>query len=134
MEWNICYQLNISEIDNHHKRLMSLLNMSYDAYKEGADDNTLATIIKELTEYISYHFETEEYWMTKHSYPLLAEHKAQHDIFSNKVITFQNDFLAGKATLSMELFRFLANWLRTHILETDALYGRFIAEQELTVW
>lgn len=130
LEWSDGFLLGIKEVDDHHKHLVGLLNISYDAYKNGAPANRLATVIKELIDYSGYHFSAEEYWMTKHSYPTLAEHKDEHESFSRKVGDFQKNLLDGNANLSVELFTFLANWVRTHILETDALFGRYIASRE----
>lgn len=129
VEWGDEYVLGIEELDNHHKWLISLLNKSYDAYKSAVSAESLATVLKELIDYSTYHFEAEEYWMVKHSYPKLAEHKVEHDRFSEKVIALQNQFSRNAASLSVKLFLFLANWLRTHILELDADYGRFYAEK-----
>ena len=127
--WGDEYLLGIQELDNHHMWLIGLLNKSYDAYKSAASAESLANVLKELIDYATYHFEAEEYWMTRHSYPKLAEHKVEHDRFSEKVNFYQKEYLEGKASLSVKLFQFLANWLRTHILELDADYGRFYAAQ-----
>lgn len=132
--WNDTFQLGINEIDTHHRHLVGLLNKSYDLYKYGSTDNTLASVIQELIDYANYHFDAEEYWMHKHSYPVLAEHKAQHESFTNKITTIHNDFLEGRVSLSTELFRFLANWVRSHILESDIQYGRYIADKGFRVW
>lgn len=129
-EWSDNYVLGIKEFDEHHRHLVGLLNKSFDEFEKNAPPARLEAIIDELIDYATYHFSAEEYWMSANSYPGLAEHKNEHDSFSLKVVAFQRDLLAGKLSLNEELFSFLADWLTTHILETDALYGRFIAYRD----
>lgn len=127
LEWSDSFLLGVQEFDEQHKKLVGLLNKSYEAYKFGTSATNLETIINELIAYAAYHFSAEERWMAKQSYPKLADHEIEHRNFTDKVANFQRDLLAGKDTVSVKLFTFLANWVRTHILETDSDYGRFNA-------
>jgi hemerythrin len=131
-EWNKEYLLGVKEFDEHHEHLVGLLNKSFDEFEKNAPPEKLETIIDELIDYATYHFAAEEYWMAEYSYPKLAEHKDEHDKFSAKVVAFKKDLMAGKATLNVELFSFLADWLTTHILESDSDYGRFNASNPRT--
>jgi len=129
-EWSENYLLGVKEFDDHHKHLVGLLNKSFDEFERNASPGELRVIIDELVDYATYHFSAEEHWMTANSYPGLNMHKKEHDSFSGKVVAFQRDLIAGKVSLNAELFTFLVDWLTDHILETDALYGRFIAARD----
>ena|ERR1035437_1626821 len=125
LDWQVTFEINIKEIDDHHKYLFSLLNLVDDNIKAGASRETLAVVLNELTDYASYHFQAEEDWMVKNNYPSLSRHKEEHICFTNKVIDFNNDFKIGETDLSFEVISFLVNWLTNHILTFDASLGIF---------
>jgi hemerythrin len=127
LTWNETFQLGIDEFDNHHKHLVDLLNKTYDGFTQEASHEELATVLDELIDYATYHFAAEEYWMGVNKYPNLSQHSKEHERFCQRVIQFLRHFHNGKALLSLRVLQFLNSWLKTHILETDAEYGRFAA-------
>jgi hemerythrin len=120
----------VQEFDKHHQHLVGLLNKSFDEFERNAPPKELESIINELVDYAAYHFAAEEQWMAQNAYPKLAEHAQMHDSFSSEVLAFQEDFIAGKVSLNLDLFSFLVDWLVGHILETDADYGKFNADKD----
>ncbi len=131
MFWNESLVIGIDELDEHHKQLVSLLNNVYSNFTLGANRSGLAHIINELIRYAQYHFDAEEKWMETHHYPGTAKHIEEHVRFYERISRFQNDYIAGDATLTLDLFQFLQNWLTVHILNTDAALGRFAREQNI---
>jgi hemerythrin len=125
LEWNKAYSLGINEFDEHHKHLIELLNKTYSDYILGADNDELAVVLDKLVDYATYHFAAEERWMKECRYPGRAEHICEHEVFILRVLDFYRDFNNGTAQLSLEIFQFLNSWLTSHILESDAEYGRF---------
>lgn len=121
--WIDAYRIGIQEFDTHHQKLVQLLNSSYDAFVADTHPQSLVTILNELSEYAQYHFSAEEAWMVDQDYPGLAEHRAQHDSFRDKLADLQQAQRNIETALNAELFSFLADWLATHILESDAAYG-----------
>jgi hemerythrin len=130
VEWNISFLLGIQEIDQHHKHLVELLNKTYDEYKEGAPAENLRSVIDELLDYSTYHFECEERWMTETLYPNFIDHKAEHVIFTKRISELQKNFQFN-TNISLEVLSFLSNWITHHILKTDAKYGHFVADQNI---
>ena len=43
-----------------------------------------------------------------------------------KVVALQNDYDAGKASLTIEVSKFLNDWLNKHIKETDKKYSEYM--------
>ena len=125
IEWSKSFELGIDEFDEHHKRLVYLLNMTYDGFTLEAGHDELGAVLDELIDYATYHFAAEEYWMRTNEYPGLSQHSGEHERFSKKVVEIQNDFHNGNTNLSLEVLQFLNNWLTEHILKTDAEYGIF---------
>ena len=130
MKWGSNFVLGVEEIDRHHEHLVGLLNKTYDVYKSGESPESLGAVLDELIDYASYHFTAEEAWMSRISYPMLAEHKQEHETFSTKASLLRTGFHAGKAAISAEVFAFLAKWVTSHILESDALIGRYLEAKE----
>jgi hemerythrin-like metal-binding protein len=56
----------------------------------------------------------------------LAAHKAQHEDLTRKVIDLQRQMQADKLMLSIEVMRFLSDWLRQHIGGSDRKYAPFV--------
>ena len=127
IEWSNSLRVSVQEFDAHHEHLVELLNKIHDIYSCGESDKEIGNVIDELIDYAGYHFAAEEHWMTWHSYPKRAEHKAEHDSFLPKVMEFRRNFHAGTTALTEDIFTFLVEWLTTHIMGSDKDYGRFVA-------
>ncbi|GFO55803.1 hypothetical protein GMSM_28100 [Geomonas sp. Red276] len=125
VKWGPLYAIGIEELDAHHENLIGLLNRAYDSFARGASEQELKELVAQLAEYATYHFGCEERFMERVSFPKTAEHKAAHRAFTAKVTEIQRNFDAKKNWLTLELLRFLQNWLTGHILEADAEFARF---------
>ena len=131
MNWSEQYSVGVSELDNHHKKLINLLNDLHDAMKQGKSKELTAGIINELVSYAANHFAAEEKYMVKFNFPGYQKHKSEHESFVAKVVDFQNDYNAGKMLLTVEIMDFLKQWLINHIQKTDKEYGPFFNEKGL---
>jgi hemerythrin len=127
IEWNNSYLLGLKQFDEDHQHLVRLLNKTYDSFIHNEPKSNLIMLIDDLIDYAIYHFADEEYWMKETCYPGLEMQIFQHDIFSKKVVCFQDNYHKGAAVLSSELLKFMKDWLSDHILATDKEFGYFIA-------
>jgi hemerythrin len=125
--WDKNFELGIDLFDEHHRRLVDLLNKTYDNFVSRASHETLEPILDELIDYATYHFAAEEHWMGLHGYPQLQLHRAEHERFCRMIVEIQSDYHKHKVNLSLEVLAFVRNWLQDHILKTDAEYGRWSA-------
>ncbi|MFA4860696.1 MAG: bacteriohemerythrin [Methanoregula sp.] len=123
MTWNDELSVKVKEIDDQHKKLIGLINCLHDAMKGGQGKQVMESTLQELASYTVYHFQAEEKYMQKFSYPGYHAHKLKHDAFVKKVSDFQKDFEAGRLGLSLELMNFLKEWVTTHIMDTDRQYS-----------
>lgn len=129
LNWNDSFSVNVGEVDNQHKKLVSLINRLHEAMGQGKSKEVLAAILAELVNYTKIHFAYEERLMQTHGYPDLAAHKLQHDRLTSQVMEFAQEFSAGRTMLSIDLMHFLKNWLQTHIKGTDKKYSPFLASK-----
>ncbi len=132
MDWKDYYSVNVREIDEQHKKLIGMINELHDAMKAGKGKAAMSNILKELIDYASSHFATEERYMKHFGFPGYAQHKAEHDAFAVKVIDFQQQYNRGSVSLTFEVMEFLETWLVKHIRGTDKEYGPFFNMKGLT--
>jgi hemerythrin len=123
LTWDNSYSVGVIEFDNHHKRLLELLNSLHAAMAQGKGNQILGPILDDLLSYTVFHFSAEERFMQQNNYGNFLTHKLEHDQLTKQVKDFQRDFQAGKITVTNTLMNFLKDWLTKHILSVDKKYG-----------
>jgi hemerythrin len=131
IEWNSNLSVNVSEIDSQHQKLVALINQLNEAMSQGKGKDVAGKILSELVNYTSTHFATEEKYFDQFKYPETFSHKKAHAELVKKVLEFQEGFNKGSLALSLELMRFLKDWLTVHIQNTDKKYSLFFNEKGL---
>lgn len=124
--WEEKYKVGVSEFDEQHKKLISIINTLYQRIKENEKADILSNTLEELINYTNYHFESEEKLFSKYAYEHKSQHKTEHEKIKNKIAEFKTDFDSGKIIITNELVAFLKGWLDNHILENDKKYGTFL--------
>lgn len=126
MEWKSNYATNVDPFDAHHRRLFDLINQLYEGVfkcQDLSDEQELTSkTLKELADYVQYHFEAEENFLRDAKFPGLEVQIKQHQLFAAKVLLLQRQHDLGQATLSLDTFLFLKEWLSEHILGLDKQY------------
>jgi hemerythrin len=135
-EWNSSYSIDVTEVDQQHRRLIELINQLHDAMTRNRglgtvpatidEFDTMAAVLGELIDYASYHFSTEEGYMREYAYPEYAAHRAAHRHFVDRVCAFREDLDGGKPVCSAEITEFLRDWWVSHILRVDKKLGAFL--------
>ncbi len=87
----------------------------------------LSDVLGRLKDYTVNHFAYEEKLFAKHGYPQAESHAQIHAKLVEQVQDFAAEVRAGRATVSMDLLRFLRKWLTDHIMGTDKQYGPYLA-------
>ncbi|HKN18547.1 MAG TPA: bacteriohemerythrin [Dissulfurispiraceae bacterium] len=126
MAWSDNLSVNVAQIDEQHKKLVGILNDLHDAMKQGKGNDVTGNVLSGLVQYVASHFATEEKLMKTHAYPDYLKHKFEHDALTKQALDLQNQFQEGKSVLTIELMKFLKDWLSKHILGTDKKYGPFL--------
>ena len=128
MPWGPKLATGINEIDTQHKELVRLINLLHAAMRQQKGAQEVGQVLDDLANYTVFHFGFEEKLFDRYKYPDTENHKKFHTELVGKVVDFQKDFNAGKASVTMELMDFLKNWLRGHIMGTDMAYTPFLKE------
>jgi hemerythrin-like metal-binding protein len=122
--WGPTLFTGIKIIDDDHKKLVDMLNRLNDAMGSGKSKEVLGTLLDELVQYTVKHFGNEERLMAEHKYADAATHMGQHKKLVADVVAFKEKLAAGKAMISIELMKFLKEWLANHIMQTDKKLGQ----------
>ena len=75
--WSEEYLIGIREIDKQHKKFVELAKPLFEADEELSREE-IRELLYALREYMKFHFEDEEKYMKKVSFPELDEHILQH--------------------------------------------------------
>ena len=88
----------------------------------------MSDLLTNMTNYAQEHFAAEELLISKHSYPHLEEHIAQHLSFQEHTEEFLTATMLSVVHVPEALLRYLRKWLVNHILTTDMAYKHFFRE------
>ncbi|MBF0503584.1 MAG: hemerythrin family protein [Candidatus Omnitrophica bacterium] len=120
--WSQSYSVGIKEIDEQHKKLISLLNVLVSATMGPVEEDGIGKILRELVNYTVYHFNTEEKYMEGFNFPGFEEHRKEHEYFKIKVAEFIEKYDKGDAKVTVDLLEFLWSWVKEHIRGMDKKY------------
>lgn len=117
------YYTHIPQIDEEHQKLFDIINEVFNlSQNELIPDkyDHIRAILGELTDYARYHFSHEEEYMKSIGYKRMFMQKVQHDIFMNKIESYDLDEMDDNQQEALsDLLTYLGDWLVNHILEED---------------
>ncbi len=119
-------ETGVAEIDTQHKQLVDLLNGLNYAMKRGEGTRMLGQLLHGLGNYILLHFSLEERYMKATQYPKLEQHRAEHLKFARRILEFDRGFKQGNVLLTVEVTRYLRDWVHEHIAGCDQDLGRHL--------
>jgi hemerythrin-like metal-binding protein len=117
-------------IDSQHKDLINSLNEFMNGMISGTTSHRLEEILKNLNDYVIFHFGDEENFMAKNNYPKLELHKKIHKSFVDRLAELTVQFNAEGPTpeLVALIQKDVALGLIRHIYNVDMLYKEYFAE------
>jgi len=119
LEWGAAWMTGNEVIDADHKMLVQYVNDLSRAMHRGEGRNVVSDILAKLVQYTRDHFAREEMIWRNGGLSSFAQHQSIHAKLVVEVEAIQNDFVAGKATLTADLMSFLREWLINHVFKAD---------------
>ncbi|HEY9164255.1 MAG TPA: bacteriohemerythrin [Magnetovibrio sp.] len=117
LPWNNDLLVGIEQLDNDHRKLVSLVNEMSD---HALNSHQVDAVLDALIEYTQDHFAREETVMEACGYPMLLEHQTVHRNLAAKVTGLAKTWRNSEdPEVMVELLDFLRGWLVKHIMETD---------------
>lgn len=129
--WKQEYCIDDGEIDAQHKRLVQLANRVLAVTDAVGEATELRQTVKELFQYIEYHFAAEEQFMLAVGYPGLEEQKQLHSQLvhdMNQLLKTSRDYVQLLARLKPVMTR----WVLKHIREEDSKIGVFLKAKKVS--
>ncbi len=126
INWDDSLSVGIESVDKQHMKLVEMINEFYENIRSKSNKEVISALIKDMKNYIEFHFMSEEELLKTNHYPNYMEHKIEHEIFVNKVTDVETRFNSGQLVLSFEITNFLKDWLKKHIKGTDKKYSDFL--------
>ena len=123
--WSDDLLINVSAIDDDHKKLFDLMSDIFTTASHGAD--AINRAIGALAKYTKEHFAREEASMAKTNYPGLSKQKYEHE---HLVFTLESMMdrlmISGPEAIDADLAKFLMSWLGDHIMDFDLKYAEYL--------
>ena len=126
--WSKILSVEVDEIDDDHRRLISLFNELGRAAAGGESADYIAATLEELINCTVWHFSHEERLMLKYRFPGAAEHRAAHRELIDAAREWQAELAQGGYAVTEAEITFLERWLTEHILTVDQKLGSFLAQ------
>jgi hemerythrin len=122
--WKDEYSVDIEELDNHHKKLLGIVNSLYDDCLKTNYVGCAVSKMEELMAYTDYHFTAEEQYLRKIEFADMGNHISQHEVFRDNVVELSRIDHGNELELTKQLIVLIGNWLLRHVLEEDRKYMR----------
>lgn len=129
VQWKEIYQIGHEDIDQQHKKLFEIMNNLHDVQQNGTGQIVLESIFKQLTDYMAFHFSTEETLMTEVNYPNIEQHINAHEDFISRIYHCENKSKLGNLIISIKVLNYLKEWVIDHILGTDKELGEYLKQK-----
>ena len=126
IQWDPSFSVGHQDIDNDHKKLLSMINQLQTAIHYQTDDSQIEQTLNDLIDYTKYHFAREEKIMQDHNYPDFDDHKQQHDQMVKQVTKFIDEYRVDKTRTIENVLQFLKSWLINHINGSDQKYRPYL--------
>ncbi len=126
--WTDQMSVGVEVLDQHHKRLVDLLNQLHAAIVTGDVDEVTGVVFGELVRYVFYHFAEEERLMVAAGYEDVAAHCQSHRVLAEQVRRLEREYDENPVSgIAEETHAFLADWLVHHIGDEDMRYRSVMA-------
>jgi hemerythrin len=131
LAWSDAFLLGYDVIDGQHRELLGLISRLGEQVRK-CDPGGRSDALRFLADYAMEHFAFEEALMTRHAYPLRAEHFHAHRVFGRYFRELQGELDEGSHDPLYLAFRvqvFLVDWFVNHTTKTDRHLARFLKQQ-----
>ncbi len=127
--WTETMSIDNGFIDEDHKKLIEIANRVVQLHYPNRDAEELKQAIRELYDYVKYHFEREETFMQEIDYPHAAAHHQKHE----GIVKDMNHYLNSSHHMGemLENFRTLmSKWVLNHIMDEDIQLHEFMISRQ----
>ena len=131
--WSKMFSVNVSYIDNQHKKLFTLMNDLYSTMKEPNAEGSIFQKLNDFLHYTELHFKDEEDILDLINFPQvkLKRHKRIHESIIEQVYKLNDHLSKGDDSVLYNLEYFLNSWIIRHILVNDKEFQPYLVKYRL---
>jgi hemerythrin len=118
--------VGVSELDEQHKQLFSLINELFEATETEWNSRAVLHAIEAMRDYALFHFKAEEKHMSECGYPDLENHKKVHEQFRGKIEELCSERKGRAGETFTHIIEYLYKWMTDHIISMDKQYGPIV--------
>lgn len=118
--WTQALATGNKAIDEEHQELVRRVNAVLEAIATRQRGRGLSLALNELLAYAREHFAREELAMRQVNFRNIGAHAAEHANLLKQALEVQAQLEAGERIDQMDLYHFLARWVKDHIQHMDA--------------
>ncbi len=127
--WKKEYSVNVQAIDNHHRKILFLINNINSAIHSKNSFN-LKINIESLIKFAEYHFEYEEELLAQYGYDI-THHSECHVELIEQLEDLYQEYLNNKDYDVHSIPKFLTQWIKEHILVEDQKYSSYLNKKNI---
>ena len=127
-EWDDSFLVGVRQVDQHNEYLFKLIGSLYKRLIEHSDLQTTKSEFHELSDYIIFHFASEEIWMVRSKYCIITGHQEQHNQLRLLLLNIHSLFQNGDVSV-VTMLQSLIKSVTAHIKKSDASYGHYVHDK-----
>jgi len=124
--WSDDYLVGEKELDDQHKSLFVLMNDLVKLFESEEAHKEFFNKLNQLVKYAEKHFVCEEKYMEKIQYPQKKAHQRKHELLVRRIFDLNNKNVKTNYE-TLDLIKFLRDWLCVHIKQEDMMYRDYNA-------
>jgi len=125
--WDNSLNTGFAVVDAHHREMFKQLNGFFARMMHGEGPEAVQAVVAMMSSAMRPHFAEEEQAMERRAYPGLAAHRDSHQKFFSNFEQLKGKVESGDASAPAEMFEFISEWLKMHIMQVDKPFAEFLA-------
>ncbi len=121
--------VGVQELDSEHGLMLGIVR-ALEKAAASAPRPQVEALLRQLSDFTSVHFATEEILMRLHAYPDLAHHQLEHARLMEQIEQVRSELAGGGVQPSVALATALRHWFAEHVRTHDVALARFVRESE----
>ncbi len=115
-------KINLSILDNQHKKWFDIINRFYSAFKRKENPKVIMDILTELIDYTEYHFGFKEKYLKDFHSPYYESQKSEHQAFLEKLQETISEYANNQSIALIKMIIFIKEWSKTYFPAMDETY------------
>ena len=129
IQWDDSLFTGIKWIDEQHKIFIEKMDKYLEVICGGKGPAEAVTALKEVEDYVNFHFSTEEKYMLQYDYPSRKLHMSQHKAYKEKFNELKDKYgIEGASNDFLREFQLgIIDWYVNHIKNHDKIFADFLS-------